>query len=237
MKNLKMNNQFFALILMLIVLGPAPAISGPTQFITNDKRIVEAYHSLDLEGAFTVTLIQGNEESVVVETPGDIASQVMTKVESGELKVYTEKGFKSSEKVALTITFKNLKSIDCSGAIVLNGKGSFKFEDFSFYASGACKATLEFTAGNLDVDISGAGTATMQGTASKVDLDISGAGKFMAASLAADVYEIDISGTGKAEVNAMKILDVEISGTGNVKYSGEPKITKQISGTGNVTKL
>ncbi len=237
MKNLKMSNRFFVILLMAITMGSTIGTSSPLQPATGEKRNVEAYHELELEGAFDVTLIQGNEESVVIDAPADIAGQVLTKVEAGKLKVYTEKNFKSSEKVVLTITFKNLKSLDCSGAIVLNGKGAFKFDDFSFDASGACKATLEFTAANLDVDISGAGSASLQGKATKVDLDISGAGKFMAAALVADDYEIDISGTGTAEVHATKNLNVEISGTGKVKYSGDPRITKTISGTGNVTQL
>ncbi len=190
-----------------------------------------------MEGSFDVTLVQGNEESVIVDAAPDVAALIVTKVEGGTLKIYPDHKLKHSGKIAITVNFKNLKSIDCSGAIEIKSAGALKFDELSFDASGACKANMEITATSLDVDISGAGTIIFTGRVPKVDLDISGAGKFMASALVAEDYEIDISGSGHAEVNATKVLDVEVSGAGKVKYSGDPKISKEISGTGQVSKM
>ena len=184
-----------------------------------------------------VTLVQGTEESVQIDASSEIASKIITKVESGKLKIYTEKHFKSDEKISLTVNFKNLKSIDCSGAGHLSSAGKLQFDELSLDASGACKTNLELSAKSLSMDISGAGNTTLSGSVPKVDLDISGAGKYMAATLIVEDYDIDISGTGNAEINVSKSLDVEISGTGTIKYKGDPVIKKEISGTGNVVKL
>lgn len=202
-----------------------------------EKRNLGSFNQLDLGGAFAVTLIQGNEESVTIDATSDIASQIITKVEGGKLKIYNEKDFKSEGKISITVNFKNLKSIDCSGAGTLTSTGKLHFDDLLLEASGACKTNLELDAKKLSVDISGAGNTTLSGNVPSVDLDISGAGKFMASSLVADDYEIDISGTGNAEISAAKTLDVEVSGTGVVKYKGDPVIKREISGTGNISKM
>ena len=235
MKNLKTGSLFLSVMLLAVALKPTTALS---EILTGaDKRVVTSYQGLELEGAFEVTLVQGDEESVVVDAAADVAELIITKVEGNTLRIYPDKKLKHSGKIALTVNFKNLKSIDCSGAIEIKSTGSLKFNDLSFDASGACKANMEINATSLDVDISGAGNTTFTGKVPKVDLDISGAGKFLASTLVADDYEIDISGAGNAEVNVTKVLDVEVSGTGNVRYSGDPKITKEISGTGQVSKM
>ena len=228
-------HYFIASAMMLFI--SLNAISNPVTPYQGEKREPGSFKSLDLMGAFVVTLIQSSEESVVIESKPEIAAQIKTKVDGGTLKIYTEKGFKTDEKIALTVNFKNLEDIECSGAIVLNATAPLKFENLSLDLSGACKMNFELSASSLDVDISGAGNSTLNGKASKVNLDISGAGKFMASSLLADDYDIDISGTGNAEVHATKSLSVEVSGTGVVKYKGDPVIKKEISGTGNVTRL
>ena len=235
MKKIKTGGILVSLLLLTAAIKPISAFSGT--LLETDKRTVTAYLKLELEGSFEVTLVQGNEESVIVDAAPDVAALIITKVEGGTLKIYPDNKLKHTGKIALTVNFKNLKSIDCSGAIEITSTGALKFDELSFDASGACKANLEITATSLDVDISGAGNTTFTGRVPKVDLDISGAGKFMAAALTAEDYEIDISGAGNAEVNAAKVLDVEVSGTGNVRYSGDPKISKEISGTGQVTKM
>src|SRR4030095_3946559 len=224
-------NIIASTVLIVISLN---AIANPIEGV---KRETGPFKSLDASGAFVITLIQGNEESVVIETTPAISAQIKTKVDGETLKIYTEKGFKTNDKIALTVNFKNLESMDCSGAIVLNANAPLKFENLSLDLSGACKLNFELSASKLDVDISGAGNSILNGNVSKVSLDISGAGKFMASSLVAEDYDIDISGTGNAEVYATKTLNVQVSGTGVVKYKGEPVIKKDISGTGNVTKL
>jgi len=235
MKNLKIVSRYLVLVLMAVILKTGSGSANT--FILGDKRDLSSYNQLELEGAFEVTLVQGNEESVIVEAAPEVASLIITKVEGGTLKIYPDKKLNSNSKIALTINFKTLKAIDCSGAIDITGSGAMKFEELSFDASGACKATLEINATSLHMDISGAGKTTFSGKVSQVNLDISGAGKFMAASLEADSYDIDISGSGNAEVNAAKMLDVEVSGSGNVKYTGNPKISQDISGTGQVIKM
>ncbi len=202
---------------------------------STDKRTVAPYHNLEIEGAFTVTLVQGDEEAVYIDATTELTEEVMIKADDGTLKIYTKKDSKTSGKVALTIYFKNLKSIDCSGAILLTG--TLSLDELSLDLSGACKATMEIHTASLHVDISGSGNAAFSGKVSDVGLDISGAGKFMAAGLMADDYEIDISGTGNAEVNAAKTLDVDVSGAGIIKYSGDPKISREISGAGIIAKL
>ncbi len=222
---------------MLLVATLPVNFSYAAKIKTDNEREVSPFDKLELEGPFEIMLIQGSEESVFIDAPSDVNKQIITKVEGSTLRIFSVKDFRSKTKVLITVYFKNLRELDCSGAIDLTGMGPMKFETMLLDASGACKLKMELTASKLNVNISGAGNATFSGKVSSVNLDISGAGKYMASQLLAEDYDIDVSGTGNAEVNAAKQLHVDVSGTGNVRYTGDPKISKEISGTGQVSKM
>ncbi len=222
---------------MLFVATLPVNFSYAAKIRTDTEREVSPFDKLELEGAFEIMLIQGSEESVFIDAPADVNKQIITKVEGSTLHIFTVKDFKSKAKILITVYFKNLREVDCSGAVDLTGMGSIRFETLLLDASGACKIKMEFTALKLNVNISGAGNTTFSGKVTSVNLDISGAGKFMASQLLAEDYDIAVSGTGNAEVNAAKQLNVDVSGTGNVRYTGDPKITKEVSGTGQVSKM
>lgn len=235
MKTTDFFNRSCVMLFMAVILTASPVLAQSSA--SGDKRTVAPYHNLEIEGAFTVTLVQGNEEAVFIEAAPELAEEIMIKVDEETLKIYSRKHSKITDKISLTVHFKNLKSIDCSGAIMLSGTGPFAFDELSLDMSGACKATLEINSASLHVDISGAGNASLSGKVPDVSLDVSGSGKFMASELLADDYQIDISGAGIVVVNAAKSMDVDVSGSGNLKYSGDPKINKEISGSGRVVKM
>ncbi|MEO8738398.1 MAG: DUF2807 domain-containing protein, partial [Casimicrobiaceae bacterium] len=73
----------------------------------------------------------------------------------------------------------------------------------------------------------------------KVDaqyVDFSGASTYQGGALISDSASLDISGAGKALVNAASLLKVEISGAGAVQYIGNPRIEQEISGVGKITR-
>ena len=53
----------------------------------------------------------------------------------------------------------------------------------------------------------------------------------------AENVDVDISGSGYAEVSASVKLDVSVSGSGDIKYKGNPALNQAISGSGSVQKI
>lgn len=202
-----------------------------------EQRNVSGYNEIEIGGAFKVILVQGSTEGVTVDACAEMMKNVITKVEGSTLKIYTEGKNNSCNDMKLTISFKQLKSIDCSGSIHLTSSAPLKFDQLDLESSGASKTDLELSASKLDVDISGSGHTTLKGSANNVELDISGSGKLIASSLEATNYDINISGAGSADISVSTNLDVDVSGAGIVKYKGDPKVKKEISGAGKVEKI
>ena len=54
--------------------------------------------------------------------------------------------------------------------------------------------------------------------------------------LAAQNVRVNVSGTGKYEVQALNTLHVSVSGSANVGYHGDPKVTQSVSGSASIYK-
>jgi hypothetical protein len=229
--------QTVSAITVLLCLTFQISTIAQSSTTTSEKRNVSGFSKIDVGGAFNVTLVQGNSEEVIVTAESAFINQVITTVEDGTLKIYTKGKIDSNKEMSLTVNFKNLTSVDCSGAIVLKSAGPLKLSQFELESSGTSSTNLDLSVDNLEVNISGTGNLTLTGKASTVDLDISGSGKYKGVDLTADNYDIDISGVGNAEVTAVKLLDVSVSGSGVVKYKGDPQLKQSISGSGKITRL
>jgi len=230
------NRFIFSLMMVFSALFFSINVNG-SESLSTEQREVSGFNEIEIGGAFKVILVQGSTDGVTVDACADIMKNIITKVEGNTLKIYTEEKTNSCSDMKITINFKQLKSIDCSGSVHLTATAPLKFEVLELESSGASKTELEISTTKLDINISGSGHTTLKGFATNVDLDISGSGKLMASNLTATNYDIDISGAGSAEIVVSENLKVEVSGAGIVKYYGEPKIKKEISGAGKVEKM
>lgn len=108
MKNLVNLNSMIAILVMAAMFNTVAGAAGtvkPRVLFSGDLREMVTFEKMELEGAFNVTLIHGNEESVVVIATDKIRSQILTKVENGSLHIHTDKQFRSNEKNLLTVYF------------------------------------------------------------------------------------------------------------------------------------
>jgi hypothetical protein len=69
------------------------------------------------------------------------------------------------------------------------------------------------------------------------DIDLSGSGKAELENLHAENADIDISGSGDVKVSVAAQLRSRISGSGQVFYRGNPELDSKISGSGKVVKF
>jgi hypothetical protein len=226
----------------LLALSPGPAAGARD---ATETRAVPGFHSIELDGDFDVTLVQGNAESVTVRAPAAVISKVRTDVRDGTLLVslrtersvwdwFFGRGF--SKPVRITINLRQINRIEGAGAVTVVAEG-LKAEQLVLDFAGACKLRLrDLQASAVHLDGSGSIKAEVSGSVGRQSIELSGAGSYDGAGLVSDEAAVDVSGAGKVVINARKTLAVEISGAGVVEYIGEPKLRQSISGFGKVAR-
>jgi len=215
--------------LVLAALATIAAVSFARNTLSGEMvredRAATGFHSLEIDGHVEVTLVQGAAEGVTVEAPSSMLRRVRTEVRDGTLFIDAAEqrrmwqwfsGRRGRRTPRITVNLREVDRIEVAGAVTV--------------------AADSLKAGELRLDGSGAIKADVAGKVQRQHVDLSGAGSFQASKLASDEAVIEVSGAGKAVVNAANSLVVDISGAGAVEYLGDPKVKQSISGIGKVRR-
>jgi len=234
-----------ALLTMALAIAPTLWLEASAADL-QESRPAAGFHRIDIDGKFEVSLVQGDAEGVTVEAPAALMKHIRTEVRGGTLAVEMVEtrssiwdwfsGHTSSRSPRVTIQLREIDRIEAAGAVTLKAD-SLKTKELRLDLAGACTVRIrDLQAASLLLDGSGAIKASIGGKVGRQKVDLSGAGSYLADGLASDEAVVEVSGAGKAVVNAKNKLDVEISGAGKVEYLGDPKLKQSISGIGKISR-
>jgi hypothetical protein len=187
-------------------------IRGNGNVIT-ETRTIPDFTSVEADGAFTITWANA-PAGLKITTDQNLLSHIETTMHGTKLRIHSRGQLRPTDGIKVALSSSALSGARLTGAVrltatKLSGKGLY----------------LEGT---------GATRVVADGTVEELMATMSGASKLEAESLKAETVALAISGAGKADVAASKVLKVSISGAGKVTYTGNPTIEKHISGAGSV---
>lgn len=225
----KITHLFIALLLLSITTTFAQS---------SETRSFGNFSKLDVSGIANIMLKPGNRNAADIEVSGDIAlNELKTEVRGRTLYISLKKnrrGYRNI-KINIALTYKQLSSIELSGAVSIRNELPIKADRFDLESSGAGSLKLAFDVQNLECEFSGASSVKLSGKANTLDIDLSGAGSVNAYNLMANVVKSETSGAGSIRVNAQKEIYASVSGVGSIRYKGNPGVVRtNKSGFGSI---
>lgn len=205
------------------------------------ERKVDNFTKVEVSGAYKVKLTQGSEIKLKVTGDADAQEDLITEVVNGTLKIHRRnsaswKWNNDKNNVDITLTVKDLKSLEASGASRIEGQSTIKAENLKLEVTGASSLSMTIEADKIDADISGAASVRLMGKVKKQDVDVSGAGSYKAFELESQIAEVDASGASKAQISVSDDLEADASGASNIRYKGRPKNSNIESSGGSSVK-
>ncbi|HEY8574671.1 GIN domain-containing protein [Phenylobacterium sp.] len=106
----------------------------------------------------------------------------------------------------------------------------------SFALNGNDRLTIEgYRQDRLVLDMSGNAEVTARGQARELDVDISGSGEAELGQLSAEDAEVEISGSGEAVIAPTKSARLNVSGSGEITLMTRPeRLESDVSGSGSI---
>jgi hypothetical protein len=210
-----------------------------------ETRAVASFSRIEVEGQAEITLRQGRTEAVTMEATGQGLKQIRTDVRGRTLRIsMDDQGHwwqwmtsgSATRTPRITIDLIQLERIEAAGAVNITAD-SLKANELRLEFAGACKLKIgDLQATKLRLDGAGAIKAEIAGKVAEQSIDLSGAGSYLAVDLISDNVAVQVSGAGKAIVNARTLLKADVSGAGLVEYAGNPRLEQEISGIGKIRR-
>ena len=238
MKNIRL---FTVLGILLCITLSSQAQNRKTVYgnkkVVSKEREAGSFDGLRVSSGIDVYLKQGNKEAITVETDENLQEYILTEIDGGVLRVYTEVNIRDSKEKKVYVTMKDIRSIKASSAGDVIGESIIKSDELELSASSAGDIKLEVYARKLDVNISSSGDMTLSGEADVLEADMSSAGDLKAYNLKVREADISASSAGDADVNVTERLRARSSSAGDINYTGNPRYIDANSSTaGSVHK-
>ncbi len=217
---------------------------GGSQLVQGDGMVLSethqlrAFHSIDIRGMFDVTLSQGDEGQVILETDSNLHELVSIAVEDSILYIDSSREvIPRPNTMTLDITYPCLKKLTVGGASKLSSSGRILAGELMLDFIGAVNAELGMEVTRLSTRVSGAANIWLEGNAQSHFLELSGASNIRAEKLLSSETELKLSGTGSAHVHASKRLVATLSGIGSIRYYGDPpNVITRKTGLGSIRR-
>jgi hypothetical protein len=229
---------FFLALIMAISSCGVKTIQGSGE-ILSETRDVSGFDEIELEGLGRVILIQGEEESLTIETDDNLLQYITTNLRGRELQIKFKNKINlvPTEAIIFRIYLRDLKSITASGGVAIEG-GRLSLGNLEVMLNGAAMVKVDWlTATELKIVGNGVGNIVFAGEVERQEVELNGLGNYTAPNLQSQITEIVIGGAGNAVVWAEDTLDVEINGTGDVSYFGSPTLIEDLGFGGDLNHL
>ena len=198
--------------------------------LKDEVRSCDAFTAIEISGNIELTLKQDSTQQVTVSSQEDILPRVITKVENGVLKIYTDNIF-IDRNIKVVISTPGIKNIIAKGACKIKTDSLLTVPELSLELLGACEVDMNVAvAGLFTVDAKGASEAQLEGSCDKFKLSAVGASEIKATELKAKNVEVYAAGASDTKVFATESIDAKAYGASDIDCQGSPKTIKQSDG-------
>lgn len=226
--------SFFTGICFLFIISCKQSIvgEGPMQV---ESRAVSGFTKIILDIPADVTVVVADSFNCVVTAQPNILKIVKTEVSGNELKISSDYSINES-KISMVIALPGINGMAINGSGNIKMLNIIKSEDLKLGINGSGDMYVNAETDKLKCHINGSGSCYMRGSSKSVETKINGSGDFHGFPFLCIEGEIEINGSGDAEVAVTDVLKTSIHGSGNIEYKGSPHISSEIKGSGTIKK-
>jgi len=257
-----MKSNIFSSITICIALilfataceGPLviPCEKGESSTIT-ETRNIQDFKQLIIELPANIHLSQDSVFSLEIDAQENILEIIETSLTGDILEITSDRCLRNHDPITIRISMPEVTMIDVKGSgdvisqdrfttdnldLKIVGSGDIHLNaDVQFLNArilGSGDMHIDINATDIDSKVTGSGNIELSGQSENHNIDIDGHGDVHAFDATTNQADVNIRGSGTAELFVTSTLDVKITGSGDVFYKGNPLVDADISGSGNV---
>ncbi len=237
-------NVLTGMVLLRANLGPGSIGNGDisiqgTKDIKKARLTATDFKGISIGDNFQVTLTQGAEEFVEIETDANLIGYFEVSInEDKTLHIDAKEGYSlvPTQNVQVHIGFKDLEAIRSHSHSSITSDQRLNFDHLALEIHNSSQMKFGIIAQELKVRITGSSKNNVSGTTDNLILNVFNSGKFEGQDLTTKKATISINNSGIANLKVIDALDAAIQNNGTLRYSGNPSIQQRTSNSGRLIK-
>lgn len=233
------NQLWLSLLVGAMICSCSPRNNEDSDNRFEDEREIDGVSRLKISGVFNLTLIQSEDESILIEGSQDLSDRLKVRQQGDllELSLEDDTEFFKDQTLEVTLKISDLQDFEFEGVGNIKTASPFQVDAIRVHGEGVGNIRMEIQADQVQADLNLMGNMNLKGSAQDFQLRYEGIGNIDASELTAQNVDLNSSGIGRVSVHCENELSLEVSGIGEVKYTGNPTVVKEnVSGIGRVSR-
>lgn len=217
-KKAEIMNTTLRAVVILILIGFAIASNA------QENRKLDHFDAVAVTGDISVTLVQGDAPSALIETDGIDADEITLYVKGKTLKIQLIEGlFHDYDRVEITLTYTKLRAVKSSAGASVRTSGTITGDELNLRASSGGELFADVAVNAIKATASEGGVLTVSGQTEDQEVTASTGGVYQGLELECMRTYVKSNTGGMAEVVANERLDANANTGGSIEYTGEPE--------------
>jgi hypothetical protein len=179
-----------------------------------------------------VNITQENQNAVIVEADENLQNLIVTEVENGVLKIYSEKNIWSAKSKKVHVSIKTLNSLKASSGSDVRTVKKIQSEEISIGASSGASVRMTVVANSIATNTSSGATIRVSGSADNHAAKASSGSSIKAYDLISKNVIVNVSSGANIDIHASEKIEARASSGGDIDYKGTPKKVLRRSSSG-----
>ncbi|HWW43333.1 head GIN domain-containing protein [Pedobacter sp.] len=191
---------------------------------------VKEFNEIEIAGPIKLVLHQVPDSvyQVKVSADSNVVNLIETKVSGGTLKLKLDTAaYCGKDSIVVYASIAQLKSLKAESPSKVVSSGRLNVDDLKLTLNGSTEVNLDLNAGKVTTEVDGATKIHLTGQAGTHLFKAKGAVELDAFDFVVGIYDLNIKGVGKANINVLNDLKVATSGATSISYKGNPKNVKE----------
>ena len=199
----------------------------------SDQRTLSTFNAIGASGNIELIISQDSVQEVTVSAKESIMPKVITEVENGVLKVYTQKLY-VNHRVKVYVTVDSLVAVTAKGACEVKTDEEIIASNFKLELVGASDADMELKVkNNTEINVVGASSVDLRGNTLNIKGEATGASKIDADEFQSQTADVSAVGASETRVFVTEKIDARATGASHIYCKGNPKHVSKSSHPGS----
>ncbi|WP_438976652.1 head GIN domain-containing protein [Polaribacter sp.] len=211
-------------------------VNGNRNVVTADRSTSQKFTKIKVSTGLDLYLSQGTKNKVTLEADENLHDIIITEVNDGVLKIYSEKNIWQAKARKVYVTVKNLEGLTATSGSDVYTEDVLKVETIKVSATSGADIRIALDADTVETSATSGSDIRISGTANNHTSRANSGASIEAYKLISKNATVHVSSGADINIYASESINAKASSGGDIDFKGNPReINKKSSSGGSVS--
>lgn len=211
-------------------------VNGNRNVVTADRSTSQKFTKIKVSTGLDLYLSQGTKNKVTIEADENLHDIIITEVNDGVLKIYSEKNIWQAKARKVYVTVKNLEGLTATSGSDVYTEDVLKVETIKVSATSGADIRIALDADTVETSATSGSDIRISGTANNHTSRANSGASIEAYKLISKNATVNVSSGADINIYASESINAKASSGGDIDFKGNPReINKKSSSGGSVS--